>query len=210
MLRLAAFSALLIVLACTGVPRSQATQRIASTATQPRIIGYLASWGVRSKGTRIAELPGRELTHIIYAFARITEDGRLALSDPCLDAGACDSSATPAARALAGDGGNFGDLRRLKARSPHLKLLVAVAGWTGSGRSSDVALTADSRRRFATSAVDLVIRRWPGLFDGIDVDWEYPVRGGLPTNVTRPEDRQNCTLLLQALRAELDAQGARD
>src|SRR5687768_9622282 len=142
MLRLAAFSALLIVLACTGVPRSQATQRIASTATQPRIIGYLASWGVRSKGTRIAELPGAELTHIIYAFARITEDGRLALGDPCLDAGECDSTAAPNARPA--EGGNMAALRQLKARHPHLKLLVAVGGWTGSGRFSDVALTAES------------------------------------------------------------------
>ena len=56
----------------------------------------------------------------------------------------------------------------------------------------------------------MIIRRSPGLFDGIDIDWEYPVRGGLATNVTRPEDRQNCTLLLQALRQELDAQGKRD
>src|SRR5688572_33005758 len=118
MLRLASVFALFTVLACSSAPRSQATPPAVATATPPRIIGYLASWGVRSKGTRIAELPGRELTHIIYAFARITEDGRLALSDPCLDAGACDSSATPAARALAGDGGNFGELRRLKARYP--------------------------------------------------------------------------------------------
>lgn len=210
MRRIAPLFAVLIGLACSSAPRPHSTQPAATTATAPRIIGYLASWGVRSKGTKIAELPGKELTHIIYAFARITEDGRLALSDPCLDAGLCDSSATPEARALAGDGGNFGELRRLKARYPHLKLLVAVGGWTGSGRFSDVALTADSRRTFATSAVDLVMRRWPGLFDGIDVDWEYPVRGGLATNITRPEDRENCTLLLQALRSELDAQGARD
>jgi chitinase len=73
-----------------------------------------------------------------------------------------------------------------------------------------VALTAESRRTFAQSAIDLVIRRSPGLFDGIDIDWEYPVRGGLATNSARPEDKQNCTLMLQALRQELDTQGARD
>ena len=55
----------------------------------PRIIGYLASWGVRPKGIRIADLPGDQLTHIIYAFARITEDGRFALGDPCIDVGQC-------------------------------------------------------------------------------------------------------------------------
>ncbi|HEX6053172.1 MAG TPA: glycoside hydrolase family 18 protein, partial [Gemmatimonadaceae bacterium] len=192
--------------ACGG--GSPATTPLPAPATAPRVIGYLAGWGVRSKGTRIADLPGAELTHIIYAFARITDDGRLALSDPCLDTGECDSTATVGGPQA--PGGTFAELRRLKERHPHLRLLVAVGGWTGSGKFSDVALTPEARATFATSAVDLVIRRSPGLFDGIDIDWEYPVRGGLATNITRPEDRENITLLLQTLRSELDAQGVRD
>jgi chitinase len=191
-----------LLAACSHAPRPAAVPE----AAPPRIVGYLASWGVRSKGTKIADLPGNELTHIIYAFARVTEDSRLALGDPCLDIGQCDSTAAPPAK----DGGNFAELRRLKDRYPRLKLLVAAGGWSGSGRFSDVALTPESRQKFAQSAVDVIIRRSPGLFDGIDIDWEYPVRGGLATNVTRPDDRQNCTLLLQALRHELDAQGKRD
>jgi len=190
---------------CGSTPRSSSAPSPSLATSPARVVGYLAGWGVRTKGTRIADLPGAELTHIIYAFARITDDGRLALADPCLDAGECDSTAT---RSL--DGGNIAALRELKTRHPHLKVLVAVGGWTGSGKFSDVALTAESRQTFAQSAVDLVMRRWPGVFDGIDIDWEYPVRGGLPTNVTRPEDRENCTLFLQAIRRELDAQGARD
>ena len=192
---------------CRNKPRPEPAPQ-STAAPTARIVGYLASWGVRTKGTRIADLPGAELTHIIYAFARITDDGRLALADPCLDAGECDSTGTAATNPV--EGGNMAALRELKSRHPHLKLLVAIGGWTGSGKFSDVALTAESRQAFTQSAVDLVIRRWPGLFDGIDIDWEYPVRGGLATNVTRPEDRQNCTLLLQTLRRELDAQGARD
>lgn len=192
-----------VLAACSRAP-SPAPAPTAPAA--PRIVGYLASWGVRSKGTRIADLPGNELTHIIYAFARIDTTGRLALGDPCVDVGRCDTTAT----ALPADAGNFAELRRLKARYPALRVLVAVGGWTGSGRFSDVAVTPESRRTFAVSAVDLLIRRFPGLFDGIDIDWEYPVRGGLATNITRPEDRENCTLLLRELRRELDEQGARD
>lgn len=177
----------------------------------PRIVGYLAAWGVRTKGTVIAQLPARQLTHIIYAFARIGDDGRLTLGDRCLDVGDCDSTAVGGVtgHGLESPGGNFGELRRLKERYPALRLLVAVGGWTGSGPFSDVALTTESRRAFAESSVDLVLRRWPGLFDGIDIDWEYPVGGGLPTNAARPEDRRNFTLLLAELRRGLDAQGTR-
>jgi chitinase len=191
--------ALAAVLACAVRPASPE-----QNGGGGRIVGYLASWGVGDKDTRIAELPGERLTHIIYAFARITGSGGVALADPCADAGECAAGASGPA------GGNFAQLRRLKERYPRLRLLMALGGWTGSGRFSDVALTPESRRVFASSAVDVVIRRHPGLFDGIDIDWEYPVGGGLPENRTRPEDRRNYTLLLAELRRQLDAAGARD
>ena len=165
------------------------------------VAAYLASWGVRSKGTRIAELRGERLTHVIYAFAVIGPDGGVALFDSCLDAGQCAGGA-------ATEGGNFEQLRLLKQRHSHLRVLIAIGGWTRSGNFSDAALTPESRQRFAESAITFM-RRWPNLFDGFDIDWEFPVFGGLKENVTRPEDRQNFTLMLAELRRQLDAEGGR-
>jgi chitinase len=201
-----------------GCTRPARKSEASTSLTPHRVVGYLASWGVRSKGTRIAELPARDLTHIFYAFAKIDKDGRVALGDACIDAGECaaagrDSSQRPAVRFdadMMGPGGNFGTLQRLKARNPHLKLLISVGGWTGSGKFSDAALSDASRRKFAESAIELFIRRWPRLFDGIDIDWEFPVAGGMKGNVERPVDRENFTLLLAELRRQLDAQAARD
>ena len=186
-------------------PASQAAASRASLAPQPmRVVGYFASWGVKSKGTRIADLPARDLTHIYYAFAKIDSDGRVVLSDPCVDIGACVSPATGE------PGGNFAALARLKALNPHLKLAISIGGWTDSGRFSDAAFNELSRRVFARTAIDLFIRQRPGLFDGIDIDWEFPVEGGLEGNVERPADKQNFTLLLRELRRQLDEQGATD
>src|SRR6266550_8703646 len=69
----------------------------------PRVVGYLASWGVRSKGTAIANLPAKQLTHIFYAFALIGPDGSVVLGDRCVDVGACDRGAALPAQL----GGNF-------------------------------------------------------------------------------------------------------
>ena len=198
-MRYPGFALGLLLMAC-ATPRAPTPT---PASERPRVVAYLASWGVRSKGTRIAELPGDRLTHVIYAFANLGPDGTVALEDPCLDAGRCGGTASAT-------GGNFGQLRALKDRHPHLKVLVAIGGWTRSVNFSDAALTPESRQRFAQSSIDLFVRGWPGLFDGFDIDWEYPVFGGARENVTRPEDRQNFTLLLAELRRQLDAEGARD
>jgi chitinase len=201
--RLALATSALALAACTASPHPIP----AGPRNAPVIAGYVAGWGVRTKGRRIEDLPAAKyLTHVIYAFGRVAEDGRAALGSSCLDAGLCDDSASVAGRA----GGNFAALAELKRRNPHLKAMVSIGGWTGSGRFSDIALTDASRRLFASSAIDQFIRRFPGVFDGLDIDWEYPVGGGLAENAKRPEDRRNFTLLMNELRRHLDEQGARD
>jgi GH18 family chitinase len=191
-----------LLLAACAAPRT--TPVPTPRGERPVLVGYLAGWGVRGKGTRIDSLPADRLTHVIYAFANIDSAGRAVLGDPCVDAGLC-----PGAAPSAEPRGNFGALAALKRRHPHLKVLVAIGGWSWSGRFSDVALTDSSRRAFAASALDALVRRWPGVVDGIDIDWEYPVRGGLAGNARRPEDRRNFTLLMAELRRQLDAETAR-
>jgi chitinase len=152
------------------------------------VAGYYISWGAYGRNYTPRDIDATKLTHIIYAFANI-DKGEVTLGD----AGA--------------DPRNFAELRRLKSQNDRLKLLIAVGGWVGSKHFSDSASTEDSRKRLADSAVTFL--RDHG-FDGIDLDWEYPVAGGRDDNVRRPEDRENFTLLLQALRAALDAAGEAD
>ncbi|MGY3680017.1 GH18 family chitinase [Streptomyces sp. TE33382] len=44
-----------------------------------------------------------------------------------------------------------------------------------------------------------------GLFDGIDIDWEWPGSEGDAGTVFRPEDRENFTALVHEFRRQLDA-----
>ena len=185
-LRFVAVALAAVAVACTSSAHPPSPESAPAVA---RVVGYLASWGVGSKGTRIAELPARDLTHIFYAFGDVGPDGLASVANP---------------------GSNFDELAKLKTRYPHLKLALSIGGWTGSGRFSDVALTDSSRKRFAQSAIDVFIRQRPGLFDGIDIDWEFPVAGGMEGNVERPADRQNLTLLLAELRRLLDTESSRD
>ena len=152
------------------------------------MVGYFIEWGVYARGFEVEDVPVADITHLNYAFADISPEGECVVYDSWA--------------ALERSGGNFARLQALKAANPHLRTLISVGGWTLSGRFPAVAATPESRARFASSCVDFMLTYG---FDGIDVDWEYPVSGGLTPG--GPEDTANYTLLLAALRAELDAAG---
>ncbi len=153
-----------------------------------RIVGYYTSWSIYQRDFQVADIPAAKLTHINYAFANVDgETGECILGD------------------IWSDDANFRYLGQLKEEYPHLQVLISVGGWTWSGNFSDVALTEDSRRHFVESCVKrFLVGRYEGIFDGIDIDWEFPVSGGLPRNSARPEDKQNYTLLLQEFRRQFD------
>lgn len=79
--------------------------------------------------------------------------------------------------------------------NPEIKIVLSVGGW-GAGGFSNAAMTPEGRKKLAVScreAADLY-----GL-DGIDIDWEYPCSNVAGIDAD-PRDRENFTLLLQAIR----------
>lgn len=136
-----------------------------------KIVGYLADWNDWS-ADRVA---GRKMTHLNYAFARIT-DGAVTFGQP----------------------NKLAEIKQLKIKYPELQILISIGGWEAEG-FSDAALTPASRRLFAASAVQAMTDYG---FDGIDLDWEYP--GSTVAGIkARPEDCANFTLLLRSVREKL-------
>ena len=135
-------------------------------------------------GMPVSKIPASRINDLIYAFGEPN------------DAGLC----TPP---TAAQSGTFAELRALRARHPGLRLIVSIGGWDQAPQYSDIALTARSRSRFAASCIKAFVLEQG--FDGIDLDWEFPVRGGM--NRSRPEDRADATALVRELRRQLDALG---
>jgi chitinase len=102
--------------------------------------------------------------------------------------------------------GNFNQLAELKAKAPHMKVLIAVGGWTLSDNFSTVCSTPAGREAFASSLVNFLTTY--RMFDGIDFDWEYPGGGGEAGNAASPSDGVNYASLLQLVRQKFDALGA--
>jgi chitinase len=157
-------------------------------AEPAKLIAYYFPSTTPGRAYAPADVPAAKLTHLNYAFANV-DGGEIVAGHPELDLEL------------------FAKLRELKLQQPHLKTLISVGGWSWSKNFSDTALTPESRARFADSGVAFI--RQHG-FDGIDIDWEFPVAGGMAGNIVRPEDKANFTLLLQALRERLAAAGKAD
>ena len=214
---LAVGAAVLVSLTVVATPAEASSNRYVK-------VGYFTQWGIYGRQFPVANLQtsgaASKLTHINYAFSDVTEQGLCASADPWADwqvpfpaETSVDGVADVAGQPISG---NLNQLAELKAANPRLRVLVSLGGWTLSKWFSDAAATAQSRQRLVDSCVDLWLKgNLPGLapgagagiFDGIDLDWEWPGSEGNAGNVIRPEDKHNFTRLLATFRDALDRLG---
>ncbi|MDF3297838.1 glycoside hydrolase family 18 chitinase [Streptomyces tropicalis] len=171
-------------------------------------LGYFTEWGIYGRNYNVKNLvtsgSAAKITHINYAFGNVT-GGRCAIGDSYADY----DKAFTADQSVSGTAdtwdqplrGNFNQLRELKARYPNLKVLWSFGGWTWSGGFADAAKNPAA---FAQSCYDLVEDpRWADVFDGIDIDWEYPNACGLTCDTSGAAAFRN---VMAALRARFGTQ----
>ncbi len=167
-------------------------------------LGYFTEWGVYGRNYHVKNLvtsgSASKITHINYAFGNV-KNGQCTVDDTY----AAYDKAYTADQSVSGQAdtwdqplrGNFNQLRQLKAKYPHIKVLYSFGGWTYSGGFGQAAANAAA---FAKSCKQVVEDpRWADVFDGIDIDWEYPNACGLTCDTSGPAAFKN---LSQALRAE--------
>ena len=185
--------------------RASTISESSATFGSKKVIGYYPAWATYEsenvKAFEVSNIPGNKVTHINYAFANVA-GGKCVLGDSYADTDKAFAGDTMGSGALRG---NFNQLIKLRNANPRLKTLISVGGWSWSGNFSAVAASISSRKAFAASCVKFMKQY---KFDGIDIDWEYPVSGGLQSG--SPKDKPNFTLLLKELRLQMDASERND
>ncbi|MBD0744901.1 glycoside hydrolase family 18 chitinase [Streptomyces sp. CBMA152] len=167
-------------------------------------LGYFTDWGIYQRNYQVKNIvtsgSAAKLTHINYAFGNVT-NGQCAIGDAYADyQKTYDASSSVDGTADTWDqpvAGNINQLRELKKKYPNLKVLWSFGGWTWSG---GFGAAAANPAAFADSCYSLVKDpRWADVFDGIDIDWEYPNACGLSCDTSGQASLKN---LLAALRAK--------
>lgn len=196
-------------------PTIQFQQVAAETSADKIVLGYYASWAPPEN------LDPHKVTHINYAFADVCWEGahgnpnneEIAAGEPktwaCEDLdGVVSDDIANGTIVLYDSEVDLVELKKLaamKSKNPNLKTLVSVGGWTLSNNLSLVAADEEARETFAKSAVAFVKEF---AMDGLDLDWEYPNHDGHPGNHLGPEDTENHTKILQAVRDAFDEETA--
>ncbi|GGU02134.1 glycoside hydrolase family 18 protein [Streptomyces coeruleorubidus] len=195
----------------TATAAASAQEAAAGTKAAPqakaagsKVIGYFTEWGTYDRKYYVKNIEtsgsAARLTHINYAFGNVT-GGKCAMGD----AYAATDRAYTAAESVDGKAdtwdqplrGNFNQLRELKRKHPNLKVLWSFGGWTWSAGFGEAAKNPAA---FAQSCYDLVENsKWADVFDGIDIDWEYPNACGATCDTSGRAAFKN---LMQALRAK--------
>ncbi|WP_330240575.1 glycoside hydrolase family 18 protein [Streptomyces sp. NBC_00525] len=202
------------------------------TAQDYKRIGYFTQWGVYGRDFQVKDLDtsgtAAKLSHINYSFGNVSAEGKCFTGNIPGEADAWADYVRPLDAANSVDGvadtddqalaGNFNQLRELKAKHPGLKVMISLGGWGWSTHFSDAVRTPASRKALVSSCIDLYIKgnlpvdgtrggdgAAAGLFDGIDIDWEWPGSAGDTDTVYRPEDKRNFTALVHEFRVQLDA-----
>jgi chitinase len=205
--RAAIFSLFLTAVFCISSPASTPSTTSAKPRISPKLVGYFPQWGLYSEPqflvrNLVTEHGATMLDQVNYAQAFVT-GGHCSIADSNADLNysfnaqqSVDSVPDTSGQLFRG---NFNQLAKLKRQYPHLKLIISLEGQAAS--FAEDAQPANLHA-FVSSCIDTFIRgnfapgiHIPGLFDGIDLDWEFP----------HQEDSVNYLALLSEFRQQLDA-----
>lgn len=184
---------------------------LAQPAHGKKVVGYYAQWSIYARDFNVPKIDGSKITHLNYSFYGTTYDPAHPENTKlkCLDTYADFEHMEGGIPWDAPVKGNFYDLKKLKEKYPHLKVLISVGGWTKGQDLSPIAASPVARAALAADMANFIVT-YP-FIDGFDIDWEYPLSGGtdgteivngapVPPQKYSPDDNKNLVLLLKAMR----------
>lgn len=170
----------------------QAPSCAGGSSASSKVVGYYEGWSTTRacQGLFPEDISAGQYTHLNYAFAFI------------------DPSSYAVAPMSSGDVALYPRFTGLKDSYPGLETWISIGGWSMNDPDqathdtfSNLAGSQDAQTKFFKSLVNFMSTYG---FDGVDIDWEYPVA---PERSGKPADFQNYVSFLKNLKAALATNG---
>jgi chitinase len=185
------------------------------------LAGFFEEWSIYYAGYNLANLESNgsaaKLSHLVYAFGDVSASATAPASNTCVIADPWadfEDNNLPPVGGIADTWplfGNFAEILKLKQLHPNLKTVISLGGASAAEAAafSTAASTEAGRQALVSACINMFVvgnvgSDWngnitaPGLFDGFNIDWEFPAAA----------DKQNFTLLLEEFRNQLNALSA--
>ncbi|MBV9157610.1 MAG: glycoside hydrolase family 18 protein [Acidobacteriaceae bacterium] len=187
--------------------------RLSAADASGKLLGaYFEEWSIYGADYNIANVQSSgaacKLTHLLYAFANVSSN-QCAIADSWADYQDPNLPSVDGSPYTGPLYGNFAAILQLKSLHPDLKVLISIGGASPSNSAAFAiaAASAKTRQQLAGSCLNMFITgniapgiSAAGLFDGIDLDWEFPAAA----------DKKNFTALVEEFRAQLDTLGTKN
>lgn len=164
----------------------------AVTDSRYKVVCYFTNWAWYRPGEgkyTPDDIDPNLCTHIVYGFAVLDRDS--------LTIKTHDSWADIDNR--------FYD-RVVELKKKGIKVTLAIGGWNDSlgNKYSRLVLSAESRARFVRHVAEFIEKYG---FDGLDLDWEYPVCWQVECDKGMPEEKEGFASLVRELALEFRPRG---
>ena len=139
-----------------------------TSLSKPKVICYWANWS----GLKAQDIDASLCTHLHYAFFVVDDQNNVIK----------DSAGHPQPEL-------YNSLLALKKKNPDLKVIPSVGGWGHPDiKFSNIVSNPQLRTKFIDNTLQLLKKY---NFDGLDLDWEYPVCWMGNCSAGPPSNKQN-------------------
>ncbi|XP_054157786.1 probable chitinase 10 [Oppia nitens] len=180
-------SIVLLLISCISHQLADTTQTT-TPLNKPIVVCYWASW--RLSWLKPESIDPTLCTHLHHAFHVLDVQNNVVR----------DSTGSPQPDI-------YRRLNQLKLMNPDLKLIVSLGGAGQPDRDySELISDKERRLKFINNTIDYLNKY---QFDGLDIDWEYPVCWSYDCSKGPESDRPNFGIFLKELRSAFDKQSPR-
>eukprot|EP00916_Digyalum_oweni_P014587 GHVL01023934.1.p1 GENE.GHVL01023934.1~~GHVL01023934.1.p1 ORF type:complete len:695 (-),score=66.89 GHVL01023934.1:492-2576(-) len=157
------------------------------------VMDYYFNIATYLRDFQVYDIEFKRLTHLVYSFFVVDKMCRIVSSDEYADF----EKIFPEVGVSTG---NFGLLKIMKIRFPHIRMVLAIGGWGKSSSEFSPCVETDKSRDVLVESILELIETHKDLVDAISLNWLHPGCCGSKYHTYHPDDWSRYAMVIKKLK----------